>query len=242
MRRLHWSEPSGTSYLAGYQTESNFKPSLELGEESVLLEGNTTISVGAQHRPPEPERHIPTDTTEEIDYVGCVEFAGVASEETETPTFEFEYGVSLAQAQQLAELHGAILIGRDTGWVCQLDLTAEWFGWTPASGAQLTLPDGEVALFLIEGANIGLSQNHALVTFSCVELGVLGSEALIPPYVPVSSGRSGVRLGFRAIADPSGAPPDTSTRLGVRLGFNADTPIGIDGRRSGVRLGFKGST
>lgn len=249
------------------KTESTFLPSLEVGDdEGESLEGTTTISVGTQYRPSEPERHIPTHTTEVIDYIGCAEFAGVATEEAEVPNFDFEYGVSEAQAKALAEFHGALLIGRDAGWLCQMELSTEWLNWTPASAVQLTLPDGTIGLFLVEGVNIACSENQAFVTFSCVELGTLGTEiyqryvgqildgaptsqpppvttstALIPPYTPVTFGRLGGRGGFRAIADPSSAPPTLKGRLGGKGGMTGDTPVGIDGGRSGGRGGVKSS-
>ena len=179
--------------------------------------GESTVYFGAQYAPPEPERHIPTDSSKEISYEGTAEFGGIVGAGGEQALYEFEYGVSSAQAELLARLHGAVLVGRHRSWQCSMPLTAEWLDWRPGSGAKIRLPDGAIVLFMIDGPSINLSAYEGVVTFNLIDMGTVGYQPyelpvgrildgspatsveptpptvtpLIPPYVPIYSGRFG---------------------------------------------------
>ena len=175
--RTEWAELPGDYWR---RTETLYTPFI-LNDGTVQDVGTSETFYGTQYRPGEPERHVPTDSSTEINYQGEARFGGVADDDGEPAIYEFEYGVSDAQARAIAELHGAVLIGRDAGWTCAMELREPWLGWTPASAARLVLPDGDVGLFLIDGVSRNFSGGAALVTFGCVELGTVGTADITPP-------------------------------------------------------------
>lgn len=225
-------------------------------------QGISTVSTGPQYRPAEPRRHIPTDSSKDMSYKGSAYFGGVAEEDGEPAIYEFEYGVSDAQAEMLAELHGTVLIGRDGGFTCSMELGEEWLNWTPASAAQMVLPDGDVSLLLIDGSSINLSSGAGMVTFGLVDLGTVGyapytplrgriigeaapPTAPAPVYTPIVrpfqvmvSGRFGDRNGFEGAVALDSPQPEAAS-FGDNNGFEGFDPTGDSGRSFGDRNGFE---
>lgn len=137
--------------------------------------------VGEENRPQEPRRHPPFFTAEEVTYSGAALFGGIG-QTTEPAKYDFDYGVSDAQASELAAYHGAVRVGRDAGWLCTAELHEYWLkNWTPAAGAAIALPDGDIGLFLIDGLSIDLSASYGLISFALVELGTIGAISPGPP-------------------------------------------------------------
>jgi hypothetical protein len=224
--------------------------------------GASTVYFGAQYAPPEPDRHIPTDSSEALAYEGSAEFGGVVGAGGEPAIFEFEYGVSNQQTEALARLHGAVLIGRHRSWQCSVPLTADWLNWRPGAGAKIRLPDGAIILFMIDGPSINLSAFEGVVTFACIDMGSLGYQpytlpvgrvlgsatpppvpippvvtVLVPPYVPNYAGtfRDRNRFDGRIVVDDV---PPVAARFGDRNRFAGLDPTGDSLSRFGDRNRF----
>jgi hypothetical protein len=256
--RTEWEPRAGDRWR---KVTGRYVPTLVNGELQDL--GASTVYYGAQYAPPEPERHIATDSSEAIAYQGSAEFGGVVGAAGEPAIYEFEYGVSDAQAERLAELHGAVLIGRHRSWQVSVPLTDAWLSWQPGAGAKIRLPDGAIMLAMIDGASIQLSRNEGVVTFACIDLGTVGYQpyeiapgrvlseapvpfvptpptvtALIPPYVPNYSGRFGDRNRFGAGQVVVDDVQPAAARFGDRNRFAGLDPVGDSNSRFGDRNRF----
>ena len=157
---------------------------LFLSDDTVFPLGDVLVEQGPDVRPRQPQRHTPDGLTRERTYTGSA-YYDTAGDETDPAVYEFPYGVSDEQAQALAQLFGAVLIGREMGWRISHELTEQLAtAWTPASCAKVTLPSGAIIGALIDGFSINCNQGEALVSYDLVDLGQIGTDSatLIPPY------------------------------------------------------------
>lgn len=230
----------------------------------VVENATSKTYIGNQYAPTEPSRQVPTNETKELNYQGCAEFGGITSEVSETPIYEFEYGVSDEQAERLAELHGAIRNGRHrSAYECAVEHDAVWSQWTPAAAARITLASGDIGLFLFDGLSINLSENAGTITFGCVNLGTVGQQPyqrpvgrvlngsppsppppaptitpVIPPYVPVTRAEHGMTLSSDANTLLATQPRNELDYFGLALSWNEDSPFGAENDAVGGELGL----
>ncbi|MEL7504968.1 MAG: hypothetical protein AAFN18_21135 [Cyanobacteria bacterium J06554_6] len=179
--------------------------------EDLGFDSSVQTLQGPEYAPKEPRRHAPIARTETRTYEGRATY-DIAGADEEPAIYEYPYGVSNAQAQELAEWHGAMLVGRDQGWVNEHELTKDWLlNWTPASAAKITLPDGDIIAALIDGSVITCVGNNGLVAYNLTELGTIGSDntSIIPPYKQGVSNPEAIAEAFGEAPSLVGSPAST---------------------------------
>ena len=225
-----WTDLGGGNWLLVVEDESR----LFLNDDTLYSQGNSGSFVGPEYAPREPKRHDPFNKSEEVSYT-CSSFFSNVSTETEPAIYEFNYGVSTDQCQALADFHGALLVGRDEGWRCSVELDLNWLqNWNPAAGVTLTLPDNDIVVALIDGVNISCDQNYAVVSFGVAPLGVVGTASnIIPPYAPQINGRDFVSIStFESglVGVENATLTDGSEFISESTFSGADTEDGADSR------------
>ena len=228
-------------------------------EERIFLDsvtlyprGESGTFQGPDYAPREPSRHAPIAKTEPQNYTGSSTY-DVAGSTEEPAEYEINYGVSDAQALELAEWWGALLVGRDQAWTASHELTRAWVeGWSPSAKVKLTLPDGDIIAALVDGVNISINQAAAFVSYGATELGVIGSSGnnIIPPYTQRVNGQVSV-VQMRGVSNPlAGVPTEgnVSGRVSVVQvsGISGDYSEGVNNRASvvqvaGIRTGNAGT-
>ena len=165
---------------------------------------------GAEYAPRQPSRHAPIASTDEQTFTGVATYNVVGATD-EPALYEYGYGVSNAQAEALADIHGGILVGRDFAWTVSHELTRAWVeGWTPASKVKLTLPDNDIIVALVDGVNVACSDGEAIVSYGAAELGVIGTSGanIIPPYTTGVFRAEAVADAFGITSVTAGIPTD----------------------------------
>lgn len=197
--------------------------------------GDSRVFQGPEYAPREPQRHAPIARTEDISYAGQA-YYDVAGATEEPAIYEFPYGVSDQQATELAELHGAFLVGRDQSWSVSHELTRAWVeNWNPSAKVKLTLPDGDITANFVDGVNISISAASAIVSYGVAELGVIGIDgtSIIPPYTVQVFGREFPSANtFESGLVGVGSPNTVANRefVSANLYSGAETNVGVANR------------
>lgn len=224
----------------------------------ITATNNLEISNSGQTQPPACERRPQTSTYEEVQLEGIARFGtypGSDQQERER-TFNLDVGcVSVAQLTELAQIEGALLMGRRLGQQIQIPLVDELIeNPQPLTQWNCTEVDGSINSFAADAIQYTHQRDRAVVGCNGIWLGIIeniesiptptySSGAVIPPYssieidTPAESSESSSGLII--------APPRNLVHLftgGIRVGgFTSKVPYSISSRdrnySGGVRIG-----
>ncbi|MBW4692196.1 MAG: hypothetical protein KME27_10565 [Lyngbya sp. HA4199-MV5] len=244
VRGYEWQKTTVTrsSFItANAEAAANFN-SLLSKLALVTTDARTEVSAVGGQQPSAPERRPERYTEIEIQVKGRALFGTPAgsNEQKRFRTIEVEYMVSSEQADAIAQMEGALLIGRRQGQTILVPFDERFLnGFSPLSNWRCTEPD--ITTYLYQADAISFTHDPDRAVVSCEGIWqatvAVGTTAVKLPYSPIVAFDGGICFGgnIRVYPYDLGTVSDVF-RGGVRLGGRL-SPIVTTTFRGGVKAG-----